>query len=869
MNTQTTSTNDLWEETPDSKIANTETPTTPEYTFENIPQALKDIPHWVVWRYEHRKEKTTEKPTKVPYRADNPRVHASSKDPTTWSTFENARENYERGGVDGIGFVFTEETGFVGVDFDHCIEDGQINPDAWEELSEYTPTYAEVSPSGTGIHVLARGKIPRGRKRGDREMYSSGRYFTCTGWGIDGFSSEITDCQPAIDTHYWKWFFEKNAGVGEKPKPDTKPPELTDDEIIEIASRAENGAKFEALFRGNIAGYPSPSEADLALCGILSFYTQDAYQIDSIFRKSGLYREKWDEQHGDRTYGDTTIEKAMRNATGAYDPHGKTKHRYRELPPPPGEDERPRIKPILFVNGLSLEDKSERALRALIAANNPPRIFVKSGFLCRVVLDENDNPTAAILRKDDLKYELERVVQFAKRTKEKENDRFILLSPPDDVVSDILAYPNLSEKFPALDAITECPFILPDGGIISQTGYDENTRTFLIYRDELPPIPDRPTQADVQRAKEIIEDLFADFPFSDEASRENAIAGLFTTALRPAINGLTPLFCIDKPVMGAGGSLVSKLYGIVATGRIPSLSPFPDDDDEMRKVITTQLRGGASYLVFDNVQTDINQQALAAILTSEWWKDRLLGRNDEVKLRNRAMWVVNGNNLVLGGDIPRRTVYTRLVPDTEKPWEREETEFRHPFLEQYTLEHRREILAAILTIARYWVQQGRPKPDTKIPPMGSFEEWRQVIGGILTCAGYTDLMGNSTKMFQTNDENTEWDAFFEMWYRIWGEYPIRVSDIIERISLERNSAMGSYKDEEKLSDVLPARLADAINRGVGPERVFGKHIGKQRDRIRASNLRLVSAYKDSHTKIIKWKLVNITKKTESQETLVQ
>ena len=108
-------------------------------------------------------------------------------------------------------------------------------------------------------------------------MYSSGRYFTCTGWSIDEFSTEITDCQPAIDTHYQTWFGEKNAGerAGEEQgrKQDIKPPELTDDEIIKIATRAENGAKFDALFRGDFSGYPSQSEADLALCGILAIYT--------------------------------------------------------------------------------------------------------------------------------------------------------------------------------------------------------------------------------------------------------------------------------------------------------------------------------------------------------------------------------------------------------------------------------------------------------------------------------------------------------------------------------------------------------------------------------------------------------------------
>lgn len=833
--------------------------TIPQYNFDNIPQVLKKIPQWVVWKYEHRKEKIT----KVPYRADDPRVHASSTDPHTWCSFEVARSTFSRGGVDGIGFVFSDDLGIVGIDFDHCIEDGQITPDAWEELKEYSGTYAEQSPSGTGVHVLAYGKIPAGKKHGDREMYSSGRYFTCTGWSIDGFSSEIVECRPAIDAHYEKWFPEKNTEEKQQEKePGSTPPELSDDEIIEIAYRAENGAKFDALFRGDISGYPSQSEADIALCGILAFYTQDAYQIDSLFRRSALYRPKWDEKHGTQTYGNATIETALRNATGEYNPQGKkTKHTYRELPPLP--DEFPRVKLILIVNGLSLEEKSERALRVLIAANNPPRIFIKSGSLCRIMLDEHNNPVTAILRKDDLKHELERVVQFARLNKDNKRGH-TPITPPDDVVADILAYPDLAEKFPALDAITECPFILPDGTIVAARGYNEETRTYLLFQGDLPYIPERPTQDDVQRTKEVIEDIFQDFPFDTDASRHNAYAGFFTTVLRPSIRGLTPLFVTDKPVMGSGGSLISKVWGIVGTGRLPYMNPFPKkNDEEMRKVITTRLRGGASFIVFDNIDGDLDQSSLAAVLTTPSWTDRLLGRNEEIKIANRAVWVANGNNIALGEDISRRGVYIRLIPDTPRPWERRC--FAHAELEKYVTENRLKILAAIFTITRFWIQQGQPDPDVGIPPKGNYEEWRRMICGILTCAGYTQVLGNSGDMLTaTDNEIAEWDAFLETWYHIWGENPVKVADIVERINSERNSTIGSYKDEEKIFDVLPTRLADAYNHGT-PERVFGKQFSRQRDRVRASKLRLEKFY--VHGGSMKWRVVNTERREMKQDTI--
>src|SRR5699024_3007654 len=93
------------------------------------------------------------------------------------------------------------------------------------------------------------------------------------------------------------------------------------DEVVKLASNAKNGHKFKALFNGVIDGYGSSSEADLALCSLISFYTQDFEQIDRLFKKSSLYRYKWNEKRGDTTYGKMTIEKAIYGLTATYQRH--------------------------------------------------------------------------------------------------------------------------------------------------------------------------------------------------------------------------------------------------------------------------------------------------------------------------------------------------------------------------------------------------------------------------------------------------------------------------------------------------------------------------------------------------------------------
>jgi putative DNA primase/helicase len=143
----------------------------------------------------------------------------------------------------------------------------------------------------------------------------------------------VTDQQAALD-----WLHERYFKPKEEPKP-KKPkgsgPELTlgDQEIIDRARAARNGAKFATLFYGSweAAGYPSQSEADAALCSLLAFWARDEGQIDRIFRQSALMREKWDEQHhaDGRTYGQATIERALSTVAETYRPGD-----HREKPSP-------------------------------------------------------------------------------------------------------------------------------------------------------------------------------------------------------------------------------------------------------------------------------------------------------------------------------------------------------------------------------------------------------------------------------------------------------------------------------------------------------------------------------------------------------
>lgn len=279
-----------------------------------VPEVLRQTPQWVAYRNEPRAG--SDKVTKVPIDPTTGR-RAKTNDPRTWAPFEVALRRAHDDGLPGTGFVFTAQDDFVGVDLDHCRDPrtGEVQPWA-EEVIRSLRSYTEVSPSGMGLHILTRGSLPSGRRRkGQAEMYSTGRFFTMTGKHIEGSPTTIEDRTVELAALHERLIADAPA-AGAHLHGETA---LSDDDLLEKARRADNGPKFSALWSGNLAGHASHSEADLSLCRILAFWTRnDATRVDRLFRRSGLFRDKWDEARGDQTYGQRTVEKAISSTTETY-----------------------------------------------------------------------------------------------------------------------------------------------------------------------------------------------------------------------------------------------------------------------------------------------------------------------------------------------------------------------------------------------------------------------------------------------------------------------------------------------------------------------------------------------------------------------
>jgi len=277
--------------------------------IENIPDEIRGLKQWVCWVGKDKIPKNA-------YTGKN----AQSNNPDTWADFDTAVAACDKYSFDGIGFMFAN--GYFGVDLDHCID----NVDFCDEFVETLQSYAEISKSGTGIHIICRGVLPDGaRRKNGVEMYSTGRYFICTGNVYNEKYKTVADCTESVKVLHNK-YLPSDTPKAEKHLPVVSI-SMDDQQVVDKARNCKSGYLFTMLYQGEWQGvYHSQSEADLALCNMLAFWTgKDSAQMDRIFRSSGLMRPKWEERRGANTYGNITIHKACMACTEVYNPakHGE------------------------------------------------------------------------------------------------------------------------------------------------------------------------------------------------------------------------------------------------------------------------------------------------------------------------------------------------------------------------------------------------------------------------------------------------------------------------------------------------------------------------------------------------------------------
>lgn len=304
---------------------------------DNLPLQLKKQGLFCCWRYEQREG--SDKPTKVPY---NPRTggRAQSTNPDTFAPLAVALAAVTSYDYDGIGVGMFGSLGAI--DIDHCLDEAWALSELAADICRIMGAYTEYSPSGRGLRIIFtvpdsfqydKARYYINNQKLGLEVYIAGatqKYVTVTGNALTpglGLEERGEQLRAVLEKYMVRPRAQEPSPASghplgwDDPIGDKPPAEPDDLALIERAKRSKSGAAFSALWAGDTTGYKSRSEADIALCNALAFWTgRDAARMDRLFRQSGLIREKWDRPQSGSTYGALTIQNAISTTREVYDP---------------------------------------------------------------------------------------------------------------------------------------------------------------------------------------------------------------------------------------------------------------------------------------------------------------------------------------------------------------------------------------------------------------------------------------------------------------------------------------------------------------------------------------------------------------------
>ncbi len=294
--------------------------------YEHIPEELKQQKQWCVYRLVWNEER--KKHTKIPV---DPHTgnNGKSNDESTWSDYQTALSAIEKYNCNGLGFYFKKP--YFGIDIDNIEGEiqrylqGDIETNMMYEFVTSIKSYAEYSQSGNGIHIICKGKLPGHRRRkGNVEMYDSGRFFVMTGNTVDRkYNQVIEPSETTLKLLYNRYIADDKIIQFNNQNASESKIDLSESEIVQKAYESKQGAKFKVFMEGGWeAFYDSQSEADIAFANMLAFWTgRDFEKMDSIFRDSSLFRQKFDERRPpNSTYGGNLLNKAIHECENTYTP---------------------------------------------------------------------------------------------------------------------------------------------------------------------------------------------------------------------------------------------------------------------------------------------------------------------------------------------------------------------------------------------------------------------------------------------------------------------------------------------------------------------------------------------------------------------
>ena len=450
------------------------------------------------------------------------------------------------------------------------------------------------------------------------------------------------------------------------------------------------------------------------------------------------------------------------------------------------------------------------AWRALIAKNAPPRLFRQGDLPVRIEHDDGGGLVTVPLTRERMAHELVRAASWTKEGRGSFKGLRVAGRPHHHHVDDVLATPD--PELPILRRITAVPIFSADGRLITDPGYHAG----ILYNPpagfQLPKLSDRPEEEELRQAISLVDELLLDFPFVEDSDRAHAIGLLLLPFVREMVDGPTPMHRGEAPLPGSGKDLLFEvILGVGLNGRVHRISEC-DSDAEWSKVITAALLESPGAILIGNVRHSLSSPQLAKALTDERWSGRVLGLSHIAHLPVRCVWAMTGNNPRLSDEMLRRSPRIRIDAKVAHPELR--SKFTHPNLRAWAAKQRPQLIGAALTLAQYWITKEKPPPSAT--PLGSYEGWTYVIGGILECAGINGFLSSPA---DDAPISTETDAWNELATRWWGEFRDRAvgASELHAIAKETGLPLGRSQLQQAQQIVLGNKLIAIRGRIVAIE----------------------------------------------------
>jgi hypothetical protein len=404
-----------------------------------------------------------------------------------------------------------------------------------------------------------------------------------------------------------------------------------------------------------------------------------------------------------------------------------------------------------------------------------------------------------------LKEQFARVAIWERPTK----DGAIRTNPPSEIATTYLA--RVGEwKLRFLQGITQSPTLRADGTVLQEPGYDPASG--LLYdpgQIAFPEIADVPTKDDAFAALQILSVPFRSFCFASEADRSVALAAVLTALVRNMFPS-APLFAIDAPTAGTGKSLLTETIAIIVTGHKPAMMSQGKNDEENEKRLSSVLMAGDQVIVIDNCDRPIEGDFLCSMLTQEMVQPRILGKSETRRLPTRCLVLATENNLVLSGDVTRRTLMCRMDAKVERP-----DQIQFPFdPRKEALAQRPQLVAAGLTILRAYIADGYPNPMNKI---GSFEAWN-IIRESLVWLECHDPEDTRDRILADDPQKAVLLDLLRLWRQTLGDQRKMLTEMV--------ALADSNADVRKLVEELTANTRQPYFNARSVGRFLAKHLDR-------------------------------------------